>query len=114
MKRIKHLRVPVFDDESKAIKKAASEAGLSVAAYLRNVGQGYRINSIVDYKSIDELSRINADLARLGNLMKMVLTNDNRVKYFGESHIYKIMDNLTAMQKEMKSVMATILRKRSV
>lgn len=39
----RHLRVPVLPDEEEAIKEKARQAGLSVAAYLRNVGMGYRI-----------------------------------------------------------------------
>jgi hypothetical protein len=113
MKRSKHLRVPVLPEEKEAIELNAKQAGLSVAGYLRNVGMGYKINSVVDFKSIDELSKINADLARLGNLLRLVLANDNRVKYFGQGHVLKMIDNLNVMQTEMKSAMATILNKRS-
>lgn len=113
MKREKHLRVPVHDDEARIIRENAKQAGLSVAAYLRNVGQGYKTNSIVDFKSIEDLAKINADLARLGNLLKLVMTNDNKVKYFGQNHILKMLDNLALMQYEMKATMAAILNKRS-
>jgi len=112
MKRKHHLRIPVLPEEKEAIESSAKNAGLSVASYLRNIGIGYKINSVVDFKSIDELTRINADLARLGNLLKLVLANDNRVKYFGQSHILKMIENLTAMQDEMKAIMVTIVNKR--
>ncbi|VVE01149.1 conjugal transfer protein TraJ [Pandoraea nosoerga] len=36
----RHLRAPVLPDEEAAIKRNAAAAGLSVAAYLRNVGVG--------------------------------------------------------------------------
>jgi hypothetical protein len=113
MERRHDLRVPVLPEEREAIRLNAKNAGLSVAAYLRNVGQGYKTNSVVDFKSIEDLAKINADLARLGNLLKLVMTNDNKVKYFGQNHILKMLDNLALMQNEMKATMAAILNKRS-
>jgi hypothetical protein len=72
----RHLRVPVLPEEEAAIKRQAAVAGLSVAAYLRNVGLGYEIHSVLDLQRVDELARINADLGRLGGLMKLWLTNE--------------------------------------
>ena len=43
-KQGRHLRVPVLPEEEAAIKQKAAETGLSVAAYLRNVGLGYPSN----------------------------------------------------------------------
>lgn len=42
-KRTQHLRVPVFPEEKALIESLANKAGLSVARYLRDVGQGYEI-----------------------------------------------------------------------
>lgn len=67
----RHLRVPVLPDEESVIKENAARAGLSVAKYLRNIGIGYRITGIVDNKEVDKLIKINADLGRLGGLLKL-------------------------------------------
>ena len=34
---------------------------------------GYQVDSIVDIKQVNELSRVNADLGRLGGLLKLWL-----------------------------------------
>jgi hypothetical protein len=41
-KRLHHLRVSVFENEKDQIEVLACQSGLSVARYLRNVGQGTR------------------------------------------------------------------------
>lgn len=68
-KRRRHLWVPVFPDEAQAIEDNAKRAGMSVACYLREVGQGYKIIGVVDYEHVRELARINGDLGRLGGLL---------------------------------------------
>lgn len=62
----KHLRVPVLPSEESEIKSNAGKAGLSVADYLRRLGMGYRIESVLDQEHILTLAKINADLGRLG------------------------------------------------
>jgi hypothetical protein len=78
-KRGRHLRVPVLPDEERAIKENADRAGLSVAAYLRNVGLGYQIRGTIDQDLILQLAKINADQGRLGGLLKLWLTNDEKL-----------------------------------
>ena len=41
----RHLRVPVLPSEEIQIKNNASNAGISVAEYLRRIGIGYHIQS---------------------------------------------------------------------
>lgn len=42
----RHLRVPVLPEEEEEIKKRAKQTGLSVAAYLRNIGLGYQVPAL--------------------------------------------------------------------
>ncbi len=112
-KRSHHLRVPVFDDEKAVIEAQAARAGMSVARYLREVGQGYRIKSVVDYQYVRELARINGDLGRLGGLLKLWLTDDVRTAQFGQSTILAVLSKIEATQKEMGEVMSKIVMPRS-
>jgi hypothetical protein len=48
----------------------------SASSFLRALGLGYEPHSIIDEKAVLELSRINADQSRLGNILKVLLTND--------------------------------------
>ena len=112
-KRSHHLRVPVFDDEKDAIEAQAARAGMSVARYLREVGQGYQIKGVVDYEQVRELARINGDLGRLGGLLKLWLTNDERTAQYGQSTILAVLSKIEATQEEMGKVMTRVVMPRS-
>jgi hypothetical protein len=112
-KRSHHLRVPVFDDEKDAIEAQATRAGMSVARYLREVGQGYQIKGVVDYEQVRELARINGDLGRLGGLLKLWLTDDVRTAQFGQSTILAVLSKIEATQEEMGKVMTKVVMPRS-
>lgn len=80
-----HLRVPVLPEEKALIEKQARAAGRSVAAYLRALGMGYEVGSVIDADLVGELVKINADQGRLGGLLKLWLTNDERFAGFDEA-----------------------------
>lgn len=67
---VNHLQVVVSEGERAKIKARARAARLSVSAYLRAAGLGHPIKSVLDQEAIGALARVNADLARLGNLFK--------------------------------------------
>ncbi|KAE9622495.1 MULTISPECIES: conjugal transfer transcriptional regulator TraJ [Aeromonas] len=113
-KREKHLRVPVLPEEEKAIEAKAKAAGLSIARYLREVGQGYQILGVTDYERVRELARINGDLGRLGGLLKMWLTDDVRTAGFDVETILRLLSRIEATQDEMADVMKSIVRPRAV
>lgn len=100
-KRDKVLRIPVLPEEERVIKAKACEAGLTVAEYLRNLGLGYSVPSMIDNRQVDALLKINADLGRLGGLIKLWLTNDERTKYIGKSQLYMTLDTIQETQSVM-------------
>ncbi len=112
-RRKHHLRVPVFPEERAEIERKAKQAGLSVARYLREVGQGYQIKGITDYEQVRELARINGDLGRLGGLLKLWLTDDLRTARFGEATIKALLGRIEATQDEMGQVMKFVVRPRA-
>ncbi|MCK0505283.1 conjugal transfer transcriptional regulator TraJ [Aromatoleum anaerobium] len=112
-KRKHHLRVPVFPDEKNLIEEQAQRAGMSVARFLREVGQGYRVDGVVDYEQVRELARINGDLGRLGGLLKLWLTNDERTAQFGEATIRAVLSRIEATQDQMGQVMMNVVMPRS-
>ena len=111
-KRRHHLRVPVFPEEKERIERQAGQAGLSVARYLREVGQGYEIKGITDYEQVRELARINGDLGRLGGLLKLWLTDDVRTAKFGEETVLALLARIEATQYEMGRIMKSVVRPR--
>lgn len=111
-KRRQHLRVPVLPEEKARIEHQAQQAGISVARYLREVGQGYRIKSIVDYELVRELVRINGDLGRLGGLIKLWLTDDARTARLGEPTLRALLERIETTQGQMREVMGRVVRPR--
>lgn len=109
-KRRRHLRVPVFPDEAQAIEENAKRAGMSVARYLREVGQGYKITGVVDYQHVREMVRISGDLGRLGGLLKLWLTDDPRTARFGDATILALLAKIEEKQDELGKVMMRVVR----
>ena len=73
------IKVWCLPEERRTIEVGADAAGLSLSAYLRRVGMGYEIRSILDQERIIALAKINADQGRLGGLLKLWLTNDEKL-----------------------------------
>jgi len=111
-KRRHHLRVPVFPDERTKIEANAQAAGISVAAYLRDVGQGYQIKGVLDYQRVRELVRVNGDLGRLGGLLKLWLTDDVRTAQFGEAAVRALLARIETTQDELSRIMKSVVRPR--
>jgi hypothetical protein len=105
--------VPVFPEERVVIEGNAKMAGMSVARFLREVGQGYRVTGIVDYEQVRELARINGDLGRLGGLLKLWLTDDAKVAHLDESTIRALLHRIEGTQDEMTRVMTKIVMPRA-
>lgn len=107
------IKVYCLPDEKGLIEARARQAGISVARYLREVGQGYEIKGVVDYEQVRELARINGDLGRLGGLLKLWLTNDERTAQFGEATIRAVLSRIEATQDEMSKVMMSVVMPRA-
>ena len=103
-RRDKKLRVPVLPIEEAEIKCKATDAGLTVAENLRNLGLGYKVPSVIDNRKVDALLKINADLGRLGGLIKLWLTNDKRTKLIGKSQLHLTLDSIRNTQSTMLDV----------
>lgn len=109
----RQLRVPVLPEEEAMIKSMAAAAGLTVAAYLRNVGMGYQLRNILDNKRVEELARINGDLGRLGGLLKLWLTDDPRTLLYGQSTIRALLSKIEHTQNQMHEVMRQVVKSRA-
>ncbi|MCW5239081.1 conjugal transfer transcriptional regulator TraJ [Verminephrobacter eiseniae] len=112
-RRRQHLRVPVFPEEKDEIEANARRAGVSVARYLRDVGQGYQVKGVMDYHHVRELVRVNGDLGRLGGLLKLWLTDDVRTLQFGEATILALLGRIEATQDEMSRLMKSVVQPRA-
>lgn len=76
-----------------------------MAAYLRNVGMGYRIQGVIDAELVRELAKINGDQGRLGGLLKLWLTNSEKLGNQDPDHlrrlIHGVLDRIVTMQNAL-------------
>lgn len=104
------IKVYCLPDEKNEVEKKAAQAGLSLSKYLLNVGMGYRINGILDHQRVNDLARINGDLGRLGGLLKLWLTKDERVADFNARTILKLLSKIEDTQEGMRAIMKAVVR----
>jgi hypothetical protein len=102
------LKVWCLPEEKSQVKANARAAGLSVSAYLRNVGQGYEIRGVIDHELVLQLAKINGDQGRLGGLLKLWLMNDEKL---GKSDpeqmrriIYGVLDRIVGTQAALLEI----------
>jgi hypothetical protein len=96
-------------EERAQLQASARAARKSVSTYLLNVGLGYRVQGILDHRRVEDLLRINGDLGRLGGLLKLWLTNDERTAAFGESTLRALLAKIEATQNELLDVVRAVL-----
>jgi hypothetical protein len=106
------VKVYCLPEERAQLEANARAACKSLSTYLLNVGLGYQVRGILDQRRVEELLRINADLGRLGGLLKLWLTNDERTAVFGESTLRALLAKIEATQDELLDVVRTVLAPR--
>jgi hypothetical protein len=67
--RLLPMMVYVNDEERERIRGSARLARLSVSAYLRAVGVGYRPSVVQDVAAIDRLAGINKAIGRIAQIL---------------------------------------------
>ncbi len=107
------IKVYCLPQERAAIEAKARSAGLSVAGYLREAGQGHHLRAVADFERVQDLARINGDLGRLGGLLKLWLSDDARTAGFERSTLLRLLARIEATQDEMTQVMRSIVRPRA-
>lgn len=83
--RNKRILVKVYvKPKEKARIAANARAGrLSMSAYARTLALGGNPVGALDPDAMNKLLKVSADLGRLGGLLKMLLTNDERLEDMG-------------------------------
>ena len=66
------------------------------------------IKSILDQNSIADLAKVNADQGRLGGLLKLWLTNDEKLKSYDRA---KLSTNIIKLLGEIKRLQALLFEK---
>ncbi|MCC8179662.1 MAG: hypothetical protein LIP23_01930 [Planctomycetes bacterium] len=77
------FRVYVTPEEKNRIIASSRDFRMSMSAFCRTLALGAMPTSKVDLEQVDNFLKAMADLNRLGNLMKMLLTNEERLQDIG-------------------------------
>ena len=110
----KRIQVVVSDEEYIQIKNAAESVGLSNSAYLRELGLGYAPASVYDLDIVGELIKISADQGRFGGLIKMWLTNDERLARFDHASLSKALLNIIEKVQVIQNEILEIIKSRRI
>jgi hypothetical protein len=88
------FRVYVTPEEKQRILAAAHDCRMSMSAYCRTIALGGAPVSKADLEQVDRLLKMVADLNRLGNLMKILLTNEERLQDMGRDMATTTIDGI--------------------
>ncbi len=81
MKRKKEIiKIRVNSDEKNELKILAKAHAMSLSEYMRQAGLLQRIINRTEIEIVLELAKMNANQARLGNLLKLAIDEENQDK----------------------------------
>jgi hypothetical protein len=95
------IKAYVSQDEYKNIKAAAAQAKLSISAFTRAVCLGYEPKSKVDNEAVLEIIDTKNSLARLGNLLKLVLDQSK----IDEKKVENLIDSIQESRKNLSEIL---------
>ncbi len=110
-KDLSPLKVYCLSDEREQVQARADAAGLSLSIYLRRVGIGYEIQSILDHQSVQDLAKVNGDLSRLGGLLKLWLVHDPRTADISSTTLRALLKKIEILQNELREIITKVVRK---
>lgn len=102
------IKVWVLPEEKRDIEANATMHGLSSSSFLRRVGLGMTAKSVLDQQAIIELAKVNGDLGRLGGLLKMWLTNDEKLAVYDRTQLNQ---TILGVLENIRTIQATLLDK---
>jgi hypothetical protein len=102
------IYVWVTSREKQLIQANAKACAMSTSAYLRQVGMGMPIKSVLDHQCIADLAKVNADQGRLGGLLKLWLTNDAKLKLYDRARLNM---NILKLLEEIRRLQAVLFEK---
>ena len=104
------LKVCVLPEERVFIQEQAKLCCRTTSTYLRDLALGYQPQSKTDSDVVIELMSVNANLARLGNLLKLWLADDKKAQGFNHEQIQALLNVLTETAKTLRNKADKILK----
>ena len=86
------------EDEYAAVVDSASASSLAPSTFLREIALGHRPRTTIDQQAIHRLALLHGDLGRVGGLLRMWLTNDERLAFAEALDVGGAVDELRSLQ----------------
>lgn len=96
-KRSEQVKAYVTPAERSAIVESSERVGLTLSEFVRRVCLGARIESREDQQTRREFLKVNADLGRLGGLLKQTLAAGHK------EQIYRLLHKIDQPQAHLKA-----------
>jgi hypothetical protein len=84
---------------------------MSMSMYLSNVGIGYQIKGTIDQELVLKLAKINGDQGRLGGLLKLWLTNSEKLGPQDPDHMRRVIHDVLERIVKMQTAMLDLVKK---
>jgi len=97
------IKAYVSHEDYMQIEASASRTGLSLSAFARRICLGQPAPSREMEQLRRELLRINADLGRLGGLLKLYLTQKDEKSLVIHDDTRRLLREIEARQRELKT-----------
>ncbi|WP_320170464.1 plasmid mobilization protein [Maridesulfovibrio sp.] len=91
------IKAYVSKEEYKQISATAQQCSLSLSAFAKAVCLGHEIKSRTDHQARRELLKTNADLGRLGGLLKMWILDDDQYR----TDVERLLEDIRQTQKQI-------------
>ena len=88
--------------EAEKVGQAAKRMGISRSEYMRRAVTGVRLPPPGNAQSVRDLVTINADLARLGNLLKLAMDKGTDLEFEGLAR--QITETQTLLKSKIKGL----------
>lgn len=92
----------VTPEEKGQLKKLAQAHAMSLSEYMRQAGLLREITSRTEIETTLELAKMNADQARLGNMLKLAIDSEN------EQEIEGLIAEIRRTQKTIRETLESI------
>ncbi len=111
----RHIKIWVTEEDKQQIAANAAVCGMSMSAYAKSLALGYKPVCLNNLNELDKVYKLNADLGRLGGLLKMLLTNDDRLhgmsvgRGMAIATIEDTLFNLRSCQEELRIMIEAVV-----
>jgi hypothetical protein len=97
------VKVYLSPPERAVLEEKAESSGLPLAVFLRNVGLGISVTSVLDHKAVLAMLKVNADQGRLGGLLKLWLSG-GLAQVVSASELRRLLHEIESAQRTLRAL----------